>query len=160
MLGGPSGAHDYPRIDLRRLAVAVQAISAQGYSVMATPSRRTPPALTDAVRRGLEQVDAKRVFLWDGAGENPYGQMLAHADAVLVTGDSVNMVGEAVSTGAPVYVFAPSGGGRRIDAFIGALEQKGAVRQFAGRIERFAYEAIDSSTEIARAIVERFEAGR
>ncbi len=160
LLGGPSGAHDYPPADLQRLSHAVEAISAQGYSAMATPSRRTPPALIEAVRRGLEQADAKRVFLWDGGGDNPYGQMLAHADAILVTGDSVNMIGEAVSTGAPVHVFAPSGGGRRIDAFVAAVERKGAVRRFEGRIERFAYEAIDSSAEIARGITERFEAGR
>jgi mitochondrial fission protein ELM1 len=160
LLGGPSGAHDYPPADLQRLAQAVEAIAAQGYSVMATPSRRTPPALIDAVRCGLEQADAKRVFLWDGAGDNPYGQMLAHADGILVTGDSVNMIGEAVSTGAPVYIFAPSGGGKRIDAFIAALEQKGAVRRFDGRIERFVYEPIDSSLEIAHEIEARFGARR
>jgi mitochondrial fission protein ELM1 len=160
VLGGPSGAHDYRPADLQRLADAVAAIAAQGYSVMATPSRRTPPALIEAVRRGLEAADAKRVFLWDGAGDNPYGQMLAHADAMLVTGDSVNMVGEAVSTGAPVHVFMPSGGGRRIDSFIAALEQRGAVRLFAGRIEKFTYEPIDSSAEIAQAIAERFAARR
>ena len=160
MLGGPSGAHDYPPGDLQRLALAVEAIAAQGYSVMATPSRRTPPTLIEAVRRGLQAIDPKRVFLWDAAGDNPYGQMLAHADAILVTGDSVNMIGEAVSTGAPVYIFAPSGGGKRIDAFVAALEQRGAVRRFEGRIERFAYEAIDSSAEIAREITERFEARR
>jgi mitochondrial fission protein ELM1 len=160
VLGGPSGAHDYQLADLQRLTEAVAAIAAQGYSVMATPSRRTPPALIEAVRRGLAAVDASRVFLWDGAGDNPYGQMLAHADAIFVTGDSVNMVGEAVSTGAPVYVFTPSGGGKRIDAFIAGLERKGAVRRFAGRIEKFAYEPIDSSAEIAQAIAERFAARR
>ncbi len=158
LLGGPSGAHDFSPNDLQRLAEAVAAIAAQGYSVMATPSRRTPPALIEAARRGLGKAEAQRAFLWDGAGDNPYGQMLAHADAILVTGDSVNMIGEAVSTGAPVHLFEPSGGGRRIDAFVAALEQKGAVRRFAGRIEKFAYEPIDSSAAIARAIAERFAA--
>lgn len=158
LLGGPSGAHDFSSSDLERLADAVAAILRQGYSVMATPSRRTPPALLETVRQALQQADAKRAFVWDGAGDNPYGQMLAHADAILVTGDSVNMMGEAVSTGAPVYIFAPSGGGRRVDAFVAALEEKGAARRFEGRIESFAYEPIDSSAEIARAISERFAA--
>jgi hypothetical protein len=137
---------------------AIAAIASQGYSVMATPSRRTPSALIEAVRDGLEGVDGVRVFLWDGAGDNPYGQMLAHADAILVTGDSVNMIGEAVSTGAPVFIFAPSGGGKRVGAFIAALEEAGAVRRFDGRLSSFAYEPIDSSLTIAKAIAERFEA--
>ena len=34
-------------------------------------------------------------------GRNPYLAMLALADAILVTGDSANMVGEAASTGRP-----------------------------------------------------------
>src|ERR1019366_2449292 len=85
-------------------------------------------------------------FVWDGAGDNPYAQILAHAEAILVTGDSVNMVGEATATGAPVYVFAPSGGdGGKIARYIDALEQAGAVRRFAGRIEPYAYAPIDSS---------------
>jgi mitochondrial fission protein ELM1 len=160
LLGGPSSAHGFSSDDLQRLARSIAAIAAQGYSVMATPSRRTPQMLIEAARQGLKQADAGRVFLWDGAADNPYGQMLAHADAILVTGDSVNMMGEAVSTGAPAYVFAPSGGGRRINAFVAALEEKGAIRPFEGRIENFKYEPIDSSAEIARAIAGRFEALR
>jgi mitochondrial fission protein ELM1 len=158
LLGGPSGAHAFPPGDLERMARAVAAIASQGHSVMATPSRRTPPALIEAVRTGLAGADPTRVFLWDGAGDNPYGHMLAHADAILVTGDSVNMIGEAVSTGAPVFIFAPSGGGGRIGDFIAALEQAGAVRRFDGRLSRFAYEPIDSSAAIAKAIAGRFEA--
>ena len=160
LLGGPSSAHAFVWSDLERMTRAVQAIAAQGYSLMATPSRRTPPALIEAVRQGLKGADPKRVFLWDGAGENPYGQMLAHADALLVTGDSVNMMGEAVSTGAPVFVFTPSGRGKRIDAFVAALEAAGAARRFEGRLESFAYEPIDSSRTIAEAIAERFGVAR
>jgi mitochondrial fission protein ELM1 len=155
LLGGPSGAHSFPPEDLERLTRAMQAIAAQGYSIMATPSRRTPLALVEAVREGLK---GSRGFLWDGAGDNPYGQMLAHAGAILVTGDSVNMIGEAVSTGAPVFVFAPSGGAKRIDAFIAGLEEAGAVRRFEGSLASFAYEPIDSSLTIAKAIAERYEA--
>ncbi|HLJ71606.1 MAG TPA: mitochondrial fission ELM1 family protein [Roseiarcus sp.] len=160
LLGGPSSAHDFSASDLDRLGDSIAAILRQGYSVMATPSRRTPPPLLETARRALQAADAKRAFVWDGTGDNPYGQMLAQADAILVTGDSVNMMGEAVSTGAPVYIFAPSGGGRRIDAFVAALEEKGAARRFEGRIEPFAYEPIDSSLEVANAIAERFAAGR
>ena len=157
ILGGPSGAHDFAQADVARLAAAAAALVAAGYSVMATPSRRTPPGLVDAVRRGLGAAPA---FVWDGAGANPYAQILAHAQTILVTGDSVNMVGEATATGAPVYVFEPSGGGGKIARYLDALEQAGAVRRFAGRFEPFAYEPIDSSLAVAREIARRFGAAR
>jgi mitochondrial fission protein ELM1 len=130
---------------------------AAGYSVMATPSRRTPPELVEAVRRG---VGAAPAFIWDGSGANPYAQIIAHADVMLVTGDSVNMVGEATATGAPVYVFGPSGGADKIARYLDALERQGAVRRFAGRIEPFTYAPIDSSLAIAREIAKRFAASR
>jgi uncharacterized protein len=156
LLGGPSGAHDFAPADIARLRDAAAAIVRAGYSVMATPSRRTPPALVEAVRAGLGEAPA---FVWDGAGANPYAQILAHADAILVTGDSVNMVGEATATGAPVHVFEPSGpSGGKIASYLDALERLGAVRRFAGRIERFSYAPIDSSLTIAREIARRFAA--
>ena len=158
ILGGPSGAHDFAPADVAKLREAAAAIVRAGYSVMATPSRRTPAALVEAVRAGVGDAPA---FVWDGAGPNPYGQILAHADAILVTGDSVNMVGEATATGAPVHVFEPSGqSGGKIARYIDALERLGAVRRFAGRVERFSYAPIDSSLTIAREIARRFAASK
>jgi uncharacterized protein len=158
VLGGPSGAQHFTPADVARLREAVGAIVAQGYSVMATPSRRTPPELLDAVRAGL---GAGPGFLWDGSGDNPYGSILGLADAILVTADSANMVGEATATGAPVHIFEPTGGGSaKLATGIAALERLGAVRRFAGRIERFSYEPIDSSGLVAREIARRFAASR
>jgi mitochondrial fission protein ELM1 len=158
VLGGPSGAQHFTPADLVRLREATRAIAAQGFSVMATPSRRTPPEMLAAVREGLGDAPG---FVWDGTGDNPYASILALADAVLVTGDSANMVGEATATGAPVYVFEPSGGGsNKLTGAIDALERLGAVRRFAGAIERVHYEPIDSSGLIAREIARRFTASR
>ena len=52
-LGGPSGAQHFTAGDLARMGEALRAIRAQGFSIMATPSRRTPPELTAAVRENL-----------------------------------------------------------------------------------------------------------
>ncbi len=138
-LGGPSGAQHFTQGDLSRMGEALRAIRAQGYSIMATPSRRTPPELSRVVGEAVGDG-----FFWDGTGENPYPAMLALADAVLVTGDSANMVGEATATGAPVHVFEPSGGGsKKLASAIDALIARGAVRRFAGRIESFSYAPIN-----------------
>ncbi len=53
LLGGPSGAQHFTPGDIRRMGEAVAAIRAEGFAVMATPSRRTPPALTTAVLDNL-----------------------------------------------------------------------------------------------------------
>jgi hypothetical protein len=156
LLGGPSGAQHFTAGDITRMSDAIASIRAQGFSVMATPSRRTPPALTAAARNNLGDG-----FLWDGTGENPYGALLALADAILVTGDSANMVGEATATGAPVHVFEPSGGGsKKLGNAIDALIARGAARRWEGRLEPFTYAPVDSSAEIAAQILRRYEARR
>jgi mitochondrial fission protein ELM1 len=151
-LGGPSGAQSFTLRDIARLADAVRAIRAQGFAVMATPSRRTPPDLAAAVREAVGEG-----YFWDGSGDNPYLAMLALADAVLVTGDSANMVGEATATGRPVHVFEPTGGrAGKLARFIDALVARGAARRWAGRLETFTYKPLDSSGEIAAEIKRRF----
>jgi mitochondrial fission protein ELM1 len=158
LLGGPSRSQHFTAADISRLREVTRAILTQGFSVMATPSRRTPPALTAAVREGLGSAPG---FVWDGQGENPYLGILALAEALLVTSDSANMVGEATATGAPVHLFDPSGGETfKRAASIDALIRAGTVRRFGGALESFQYCPIDSSGEIAREIARRFVASR
>jgi uncharacterized protein len=158
LLGGPSRSQHFTSADLSQLREATRAIVAQGFSIMATPSRRTPPALVSAVQEGIGSAQS---FVWDAEGDNPYLAILALADALLVTSDSANMVGEATATGAPVHIFDPSGGEtEKRAASIDALIAAGAVRRFGGALERFEYAPIDSSGEIAREIARRFAALR
>jgi mitochondrial fission protein ELM1 len=145
LLGGDTRWHLFLDEDIERLAAGLRRLRADGAVLTATVSRRTPERLTVAVREIAH-------YLWDGTGDNPYISLLAQADALVVTADSTNMVGEAVATGAPVLVFEPSGGRRKIRAFLDRLTAIGAVRPFKGRLERFSYQPIDSTPEIARAI--------
>src|SRR5690606_28530989 len=89
-LGGPNGDYLYTPAVLAHLASALRSLAALGAGLMITPSRRTPPEVAAHVRGATE--GAHRLF-WDGAGENPYCHFLAHADALIVPGDSVNMTG-------------------------------------------------------------------
>ncbi len=103
-----------------------------GTGVMVTPSRRTDPAVTRVLTETLAPLGG---FVWDGSGENPYFGMLALADAIVVTMDSVSMVSEAVATEAPVLLAGLPGRSRRIEAFHRALLCEGRMRLFAGRLE-------------------------
>jgi len=155
LLGGKSGAFVYNARTNRRLADVIRAISAvePHASFMVTPSRRTPPATLRAVREALA---GRPAMFWDGTGENPYLAFLAHADFIVAPADSVNMVGEAVATGAPVYVFRPQGRGGKINRFLERLKQAGAVRELDGPLVSFSYRPIDATSEIAAEILRRF----
>ncbi|HYF56985.1 MAG TPA: mitochondrial fission ELM1 family protein [Salinarimonas sp.] len=153
LAGGDSRHHRFTADDVARLVRDLEAMADSGAAPMITASRRTPPALREALQELAARAGG---FFWDGSGENPYVAMLALADAVVVTADSANMVGEAAATGAPVLVFAPSGGHRKLDAFLAGLERHGAVRPLKGRLEAFAYEPLDSTPIIAAAVEEAF----
>jgi len=82
--------------------------------------------------------------------------LLAHADAILATEDSVSMVSEACATGKPVYSVPLEGRSERIARFLGGLEADGIARPFAGRLESWRYEPPDDTARAAAAIVRRF----
>lgn len=115
-------------------------------SLAITPSRRTGEQNIALIRRGLEGVAAD---IWDGTGDNPYFGILALADALVVTGDSVNMVSEACATGKPVHVFQLDGRSRKFNRFHARLAERGMTRPFTGTIEQWRYEPPD---DMARAV--------
>lgn len=81
-----------------------ETMSGEG-SVMVVTSARTPRATSDALRELL----TGNVFFYDYKQDrhmvNPYDGVLALADTIIVTGDSVRMCSEACSTGKPVYIY-------------------------------------------------------
>jgi uncharacterized protein len=155
VLGGQSSVYRFEPHDCAALAAIVRLAAAAGFSVMATPSRRTPAALVDAVRAAVAEAPRQN-FFWDGQGDNPYPSMLATADCVVVTADSVNMVGEALATRAPVHVFEPSGGDAKMRGFIERLTARDALRRWAGRFESWRREPIDATADIAHAVRDRY----
>jgi mitochondrial fission protein ELM1 len=150
LLGGDSAHHTYTDADIHALIGKLEHLCRSGVSVMITASRRTPLALREAAAGLLTRYPG---WMWDGTGENPYLSMLAHADCIVVTADSVNMVGEAVSTGLPVFVFEPSGNHRKIRFFLDSLLKKGVICPFNGLYEPYEYNPLDSTPCIAAAIL-------
>jgi mitochondrial fission protein ELM1 len=163
ILGGDSQHHTFERADIAAIAAIARQIAEAGCSLIVTPSRRTPPLLTEAltaVFAELPKPARARVFLWTGDEPNPYAAILANADALVVTGDSVNMVGEAVATGVPVHVYEPSGGHRKITAYLDRLAGLGAIRRWRGQLEDWSYSPINATAEIAAEIARRYQAFR
>ena len=94
-------------------------------------------------------------YVWDGSGDNPYFGMLALADAIVVTMDSVSMVSEAVATTAPVMLARLPGRSRRNALFTEALLRDGRVREFAGRLELWPVTPLDDTAEAAAEMCRR-----
>jgi mitochondrial fission protein ELM1 len=155
-LGGPNGHYHYTQEAIAHLVSALRSLVALGAGVMITPSRRTPAPVVAQIRELATELGA---WLWDGEGDNPYADFLAHADYFIVPADSVNMTGEPCATGRPVYVFNPGGGSPKFARFHRALEQHGATRPLPDRFERFEswdYTPLNSAETIAEEIRRRW----
>jgi mitochondrial fission protein ELM1 len=105
LVGGDSGPFVFTAALANELAWRVNALAERdGASVWLTTSGRTPQRFVDAL---LPALRTTRSYVWSAerGSPSPYRGYLAHADAFVVTSDSVSMVAEAVATGKPVWLF-------------------------------------------------------
>ena len=126
-------------------------MSADRVGLALTPSRRTDPAVSRVLSDTLVPLGG---WVWDGTGDNPYFGLLALADCIVATVDSVSMVSEAVATRAPVLLAELPGRSRRISLFIEGLIGDGRARRFAGRYATWPVEPLDD-TPLAAAEMRR-----
>ncbi|MDI3308452.1 MAG: mitochondrial fission ELM1 family protein [Acetobacteraceae bacterium] len=120
-------------------------------SVLATTSRRTGAPAAAALAATLHAVP-HRLFRWGDAGPNPYHGFLAWADAVVVTGDSVSMLSEALATPGPVFIADPGGLSPRQRALHESLYAAGQARPLARAPEPFARSPLDETGRVAAEI--------
>ncbi|MBT3400177.1 MAG: hypothetical protein HOL07_09860 [Rhodospirillaceae bacterium] len=156
LLGGDNAVYRMTPALGETLAMQLRALAADhGWGLAITPSRRTPGFVLDAVRTALDGLD---VDIWDETGPNPYLGFLAHADSIIVTGDSVNMVSEAAATGKPVHVVHLEGGSKKFTRFHEALAARGITRPFAGTLEQWTYDPPDDMAVVVGEIQRRMAA--
>lgn len=155
LIGGTNRHYRMSRAAAERLADGLARLATvHKAGLMITPSRRTGmrnQALISGKLAGL------RVEIWDGSGENPYFGYLGLADAVVVTGDSINMVSEACATGKPVFVFALDGGSDKFRRFHATLEEMGITRPFTGELPQWRYDPLDDTGRVAEDVRHRME---
>lgn len=162
LLGGNNAVYRMDDSVSGRLADALAGLAADdGYGLAITASPRTPDSATAIVKQRLAAAlaNAQAVF-WDGSGDNPYLGYLAHADAIIVTADSVNMVTEAAATGKPVHIVDLPGGSDKFRRFHAAMAAAGITRPFTGAIEHWSYTVPDDTARVAAEILRRLEQRR
>lgn len=104
LVGGPTAELVFGSDEARALAVfAVRQADTTGATLAMVTSPRTPDdvaaALTDLV------PPPHAVHVWRAGAPNPYRELLAAADRILVTADSVSMLADACRSNAAVDVF-------------------------------------------------------
>ena len=152
LVGGRSKTHRFDTRDATALAEQLRGLLHAGFSLMITTSRRTGNEQARILR---EVLDAKHAFIWDGTGDNPLLGMLAHADAVLVTSDSTNMMVEAATTGKPVHIIPLEGRSPKFERLTKRLQDLGAARVFDGSIGTWTYTPLDETARVAALIREK-----
>ena len=163
LLGGGNRAFAFSAGECLRIRERVLRLrEATGGTILATASRRTGAENVRALGEG---------FLWEDGLGNPYMDILAAADVLLVTGDSVNMLSEACSAGRPVLIFPPvaRGGVRgrlaagKFLAFHADLEARGLARVWRGGEgwegwERWEAPGLDETARAAEWLAEKIRA--
>ncbi len=102
LVGGDSGKFvltNDKAASLGRLAAGLSGRA--GGTLLCVASPRTPASAFAALT--ATAGEAAEVFPW--GGDNPYQALLQLADAFVVTGESMSMMGEASATGKPLFIF-------------------------------------------------------
>ena len=149
LLGGTSAHARFDRMAFEVMASKFEAVLARdGGSVLLTTSRRTPKELRDVLRH---RYDGTPGVIWrdDTDGRNPYPGLLAWADRIVCSPDSVNMISEACATRVPVFVFDPDRVRGRPRGFIDALLARGRIRAMDARLDAFDVEPLRETARVA-----------
>lgn len=128
LLGGSNGALTLDQVYWRGLAAKLgHWLTRDGGSLLVTTSRRSPDWLREAARAEFSAVPGLQ---WHGLddGPNPYAGLLAWADRIIVTPDSVNLLSEACATTAPVLCHLEKPLRGKLATFYRDLLETGRVR--------------------------------
>ncbi len=150
LVGGSTRRNPFTGADAQRLIAQLDAWQTQSHgSLLITPSRRSSPEAITALR--ARYGGSPSAFLWEGAAPNPYLPILALADELVVTSDSVSMISEALATRAPVWIFGLTSGHRHA-RFVDHLLDKALVARLGDPPPPSRSAGIDATLAAAEAV--------
>ncbi|MCE7033390.1 mitochondrial fission ELM1 family protein [Lysobacter sp. GX 14042] len=155
LLGGNSG---HARLDEgflhATLDVLLRQLKLEGGSLLASTSRRTPAGFANELRKRLAGYES---LVWTGPqdGGNPYPGLLAHADRIVCTGDSVNMLSEAAATAVPVHIAGAERVSGRPRRFIDSLLGGGRARLLGERMDGYPVTPLRETARVAAEVEQR-----
>ncbi len=136
LLGGDTKGVIFKEAQVRLLLRQIkEAALHYNADILITTSRRTSPEIDALVAKELKNAERCKVVVIANTHNIPeaVGGILALSDLILVSGESISMVSEAVSSQKPTIVFSPVGGYTRqelktkYDRFVYGLGEGGYV---------------------------------
>lgn len=104
LVGGATKNNPFTLDMAKQLMDYIQALKPA--SVLVTTSRRTPLEIVAYLKKQLP-TETTYFYTFGCSDKNPYFGLIACADMIMVTGDSMSMCSECCSTSVPVFIFAP-----------------------------------------------------
>ena len=122
---------------------------------LVTTSRRTGANFENILKAKL--TDNTQIFCWDDIKDkNPYLAMLAKADYLLVTADSVSMIGDCIATGKPTLVYSDGFGNKKHLSLTYNLAEAGLIKTELSIADKdlfdYEYEPVCEAKNIADAV--------
>ena len=155
LLGGPTRAVRFDRSAFEvTMAKLEYWLARDGGSLLICGSRRTPTEVR-RLARDRYRDDPGVVWMDTQDGDNPYPGVLAWADRIVVSPDSVNMISEACATTVPVYVAEPGRATGRVRRYLDDLLRRGRVRAQGRDPEAFAANPLIETPRVAALVRER-----
>jgi mitochondrial fission protein ELM1 len=152
ILGGSSRVHTFTEAAATRLEGQLRALTAAGWRLRITASRRTPVPIAARFRKFAAETGA---LFWAGPpdGQNPYLAWLIFSQAAIVTEDSANMLSEAAWHGLPLHIARLEGRSEKFNRLYDGLLNRGAARWFTGSLDQWTYEPLREAERVADLIV-------
>lgn len=150
LIGGDSKRQRIGPKRASALSAPLVRLARTGTPLLVSLSRRTSGPARAVLERELKPHAA---LWWDGEGPNPYLRMLAAAEHILVTADSVSMATEAAATGKPVHILPVDGDAGKLGAFHQVLQTYGAARPFRLPLARWSYPPLLEAERVASLVL-------
>lgn len=159
LLGGPTRHSAWGEAELHAWLQRARELAGTTGSVMAIAAPRTPPAL----RAALAAQRGNLSLCWCGPddGDNPYPAVLAVADTLIASPDSVNQLSEAAATRAALLLPGQPAAHGRLARFHAALRDAGRVEPLHSPPAPGPRTPLRDTDRIADAVIARLQlAGR
>jgi len=152
LLGGSTNKYRLSKAGMAEIITSLQRLlDGANASLLITPSRRTGDENIALLTKAFS--GNPRVYIYNFSDENPYLGLLALADGIIVTNDSVNMMSEAHATGKPLYILPlPGHANTKPTQFAEKLLQDGIARGVGAKLESWSYPADNEMANIGTKI--------
>lgn len=155
-LGGKNKKFGFDETSLSNLIDCLEnARQNHNATILLTPSSRTEPFVKTTLDAHFKSDE--KVWIWNQEGENPYFGILANADHLLITADSVSMISEGLFTGTPVHILPLNGTSRRHKIFLENLISENLISSADKMIDfsvKGSKEPIDETAKVAQIILQ------